>query len=283
MQRARARLSPDRVMLIAAVAVLLVGLQMSAAHYLSPRTGIGYTLGIVGGVMLLVQAMYSLRKRLASLAFLGSLAAWFHLHILLGIAAPVVVLMHCAFSLGSANSTLALICLLLVAGSGLFGRHFYAKIHQGLYGPRMSLAELQRSAQSVKERGTRLLVVPELADRLEEEERRLLTPAGWGNPGLILAPFVIASRFSKGCSRLCDHARAGINVASARHKAVAVQRERFERITCDYLVMRLRTIREVADFRVYERLFSVWHMLHVPLFLMLLAAGIVHVISVHVY
>jgi hypothetical protein len=34
---------------------------------------------------------------------------------------------------------------------------------------------------------------------------------------------------------------------------------------------------------VYERLFSAWRVVHVPLFLILIAAGIVHVISVHVY
>jgi hypothetical protein len=39
----------------------------------------------------------------------------------------------------------------------------------------------------------------------------------------------------------------------------------------------------VAEYRVYERLFSLWHVLHLPLFFMLLAAGIVHVIAVHVY
>jgi hypothetical protein len=34
---------------------------------------------------------------------------------------------------------------------------------------------------------------------------------------------------------------------------------------------------------VYERLFSTWRVLHVPLLLVLLAATTVHVISVHVY
>jgi len=38
--------------------------------------------------------------------------------------------------------------------------------------------------------------------------------------------------------------------------------------------------RRVPDLRAAV---SVWHVLHMPLFLMLIAAGIVHVISVHVY
>jgi hypothetical protein len=42
-------------------------------------------------------------------------------------------------------------------------------------------------------------------------------------------------------------------------------------------------VRRVAELSTYERLFSLWHVLHLPLFFMLLVAGIVHVIAVHVY
>ena len=54
-------------------------------------------------------------------------------------------------------------------------------------------------------------------------------------------------------------------------------------MTFDYISQRLRATREIVEFRVYERLFSAWRVVHVPLFLILIAAGIVHVISVHVY
>jgi hypothetical protein len=39
----------------------------------------------------------------------------------------------------------------------------------------------------------------------------------------------------------------------------------------------------LADFQAFERLFSLWHALHIPLIAMLLLAGIVHVIVVHLY
>jgi hypothetical protein len=39
----------------------------------------------------------------------------------------------------------------------------------------------------------------------------------------------------------------------------------------------------VAEFRAYERLFSVWHALHVPLCVLLFAAAAVHVLAVHLY
>jgi hypothetical protein len=38
-----------------------------------------------------------------------------------------------------------------------------------------------------------------------------------------------------------------------------------------------------AQFSAYERLFSLWHALHIPLFVMLLLTGILHVVAVHLY
>ena len=46
---------------------------------------------------------------------------------------------------------------------------------------------------------------------------------------------------------------------------------------------RIRAVRRVCAFGAFERLFSIWHAFHLPLFLMPLVAGIVHVIAVNVY
>ncbi len=173
--------------------------------------------------------------------------------------------------------------MLTVSGSGIFGRYFYSKIHRGLYGRKANLADLQASARDLRQRGTKLLMMPKLMELADEQERRLLGVADWNSALLAFAPLAIAARFSGGRGRLRRYARAAINLTAERHKAVATQRARFERVAYDYINRRMRATREVAEFRIYERLFSVWHVLHVPLFLMLIAAGIVHVISVHVY
>ena len=45
----------------------------------------------------------------------------------------------------------------------------------------------------------------------------------------------------------------------------------------------LLALQDVAQFSVYKRLFSLWHVLHVPLVYMLAISGVVHVIAVHMY
>jgi hypothetical protein len=208
---------------------------------------------------------------------------WFQTHMILGIVGPVCILLHCGFSLGATNSNIALFSMLTVSGSGIFGRYFYSKIHHGLYGRKATLNELQERAQDLRERATKILMMPELANLLEDEERRLLAIADWGPARMLFAPAAIAYNYSSGRSRLRRYVRAAIRVTAARHKAVAKQSDRFERVAFDYVSRRMKVTREVVEFRIYEKLFSVWHVLHMPLFLMLIAAGIVHVISVHVY
>jgi hypothetical protein len=45
----------------------------------------------------------------------------------------------------------------------------------------------------------------------------------------------------------------------------------------------IRVARDAAQFRTYERLFSMWHIFHIPLVYMMVFSGIYHVISVHMY
>jgi len=44
-----------------------------------------------------------------------------------------------------------------------------------------------------------------------------------------------------------------------------------------------RNTNRLYDFAIYERLFSLWHVFHIPLFIMMVISGIVHVIAVHIY
>src|SRR6202011_2127990 len=188
MQQARSRFSSEQLIFAGAALVLIIGIQLPVTHYMSPKSGLGYAIGIVGGVLILSQLLYAVRKRVRSLSFLGSVPKWFQTHMVLGIVGPVCILLHCGFSLGATNSNIALFSMLTVAGSGIFGRYFYAKIHHGLYGRKATLSELQERAQELRERSTRLLMMPELADLLEDEEHRLLAIGDWHPAGMLFAP-----------------------------------------------------------------------------------------------
>ena len=268
MPQARIRFSPERALFLAAALLLIVGTQIPVASHVSPKSGLGYTLGAVGGLLLLSQALYAFRQRLLTVRVL----------MMLGIIAPVLILIHCGFSFGATNSNIALAAMLLVTCSGLCGRYFYSKTHR-----EANLPDLERQAQEIKNRGANLLRLPELAERFDNEERELRQVGDCSGPALLWAPISLARRYTASRQLLTDYARNAIQAGAARHKAVAAHQERCEQITFDYITRRLRATREVVEFRLYNRLFSIWRVLHIPLFLVLLAASIVHVISVHVY
>jgi hypothetical protein len=63
----------------------------------------------------------------------------------------------------------------------------------------------------------------------------------------------------------------------------AAERQQLRHAAYAQVDARLAATRRVAGFHAYERLFSLWHALHLPLIFILIVAGIVHVIAVNVY
>jgi hypothetical protein len=281
-QRARWLTPTGFVFLILAV-LLYLGWYFPTERYITPQRGLGYALGIVGGSMLLLLFIYTARKRIRWLAFLGPTVKWFRFHMLLGVAGPLCILYHANFHLGATNSNVALISMLTVAGSGVVGRYIYSRIHHGLYGSKATLGELRSEAENLHSVPGAVAFVPELVQRLDLAERRMLA-AGPHLPVLGLAkPVTVAALGFRSRWVLRRYVRGALRRAAAKSATIAAQRRRLRRTAYSYIDRRIAATRRLADFQVFERLFSVWHALHIPLIFMLLIAGVVHVIVVHLY
>jgi hypothetical protein len=276
-------LTPAGAFSIAVAALLYFGWHSPTARYITPKRGIGYALGILGGSLMLLLFLYSARKRIPWLKFMGSAAGWFRFHMSLGVLGPLCILYHANFGLGATNSNVALFSMLTVAGSGLVGRYIYAHIHQGLYGSKLSLGELQKGAEGLRASSGAFGFLPDLVSRLETVERRLLS-AGPHLPVLGIAKLaVVGTIAAKARWQLRRNVRRALRGAAQKSNAVATERKRLRRTAFAYIDRRLAATRRVAGFQAYERLFSIWHALHLPLIFILLVAGIAHVIAVHVY
>jgi hypothetical protein len=263
--------------------LLYVGWHMPTERYITPKRGFGYALGIIGGSFMLLLFLYSARKRFAWLKFMGPTVGWFRYHMVLGVLGPLCILYHANFSLGATNSNVALFSMLTVAGSGLIGRYIYARIHQGLYGSKLSLGELRKGAESLRSSSSAFAFLPELMERLDAAERKLLASTG-KVPILGIARLVATSVASwRQRLKLRGYVRRSLRDAGKHSATIAAQHKRLRRAAFAYVDRRLATTRRVAGFEAYERLFSLWHALHLPLIFLMLIAGTVHVIAVHVY
>jgi len=276
-------LTPATAFAAVVVALLYLGWRVPTERYITPTRGVGYALGIIGGSLMLLLFLYSARKRIPWLKFMGAATRWFRFHMVLGVLGPLCILYHANFSLGATNSNVALFAMLTVAGSGLIGRYIYARIHHGLYGSKLSLSELRRGAENLRANSTTFTFLPELVGKLDAAERRLLTSTG-KVPVLGIARLTATSTVAF-LQRMQLHAyvRSCLRAAAAQSPAVAAQRTRLRRAAFNYIDRRLAATRRVAGFEAYERLFSLWHALHLPLIFLMLIAGTVHVIAVHVY
>jgi hypothetical protein len=64
---------------------------------------------------------------------------------------------------------------------------------------------------------------------------------------------------------------------------VRAQRAELERSVSRFVREHLRRVRRVAELGSWERLFSLWHVFHLPFFYMLVLAALIHVLAVHMY
>ena len=259
------------------VVILYFGWMHRDDNYLSAETGTGYLLGIVGGSLMIILLLYPLSKRVALLRRWIPIRYWFGIHMLFGIIGPAMILFHSNFQLGSTNSSIALICMLLVAGSGLVGRYIYTHIHHGLYGSRITLTELQ---QETENNHAELLGMYAMDETLNEHLKKMESKALHPYTGLMASLLhvihlaVNTHQLKKKVMRLIKNSYDENQADKTRPDSTIVINS-INRYTL--------ALSRAAAFRVYERLFSLWHVLHLPLFIMMVITAIIHIFAVHLY
>ncbi|MBT3216971.1 MAG: hypothetical protein HOD97_06305 [Candidatus Marinimicrobia bacterium] len=105
-----------------------------------PGGTMGHGLGILGGSMMIIMFVYSLRKRIKFFQKWGKLPTWLNYHIFLGIVGPILVTLHTAFKFGGLVS-ISYWSMVAVALSGFIGRYIYIKIPHRVSGVELSKDE----------------------------------------------------------------------------------------------------------------------------------------------
>jgi hypothetical protein len=243
--------------------LLAAGWATRDQNYVVAESGIGYWLGIIGGSLMLLLLIYPMRKRFRRWSVIGSVKSWFRLHMILGIVGPLMIIFHSGFKLGSFNSSVAFFCMLIVASSGLLGRYLYQRIHLGLYGRKLQFEEFYSDNEL-----TRLLlrrseaIQPVFADEFEQIEKDL-------------------TQQQAGIDRSIGFYRKMRARIDRLHRSV--RQSELQQREKKHVLLRLKDLRSICALGINEILFSYWHILHMPLFIMLILSGLIHVAVVHLY
>ena len=267
--------------------LLLAGWVARDQRYLVAESGIGYWFGIIGGTMMLILLIYPLRKRFRRWAVIGSVKSWFRIHMILGVAGPVIIIFHSGFKLGSFNSSVAFFCMLTVALSGLVGRKLYEGIHHGLYGSKVRFEEFYSGDDLAV-----MLLRRSGVDRRQDQagvlpagERRLRARRADANDSSI------ADEYAEIEEQLTNQ-HTGINRSLGFYRSMnsrirklnrQIDRSDLNQKAKKLIYDRLKDLRSICSLGTREILFSYWHILHLPLFIMLILSGLIHVAVVHLY
>ncbi len=271
--------------LIIITLLMVAGFAISNDQFYKPGDNVGYYIGLAGGLMMLTLLIYPLRKRIGFMNNWGILPKWFKWHMIFGILGPALIMFHSTFHIGSINAGVAMVCMLLVSGSGIFGRFFYTKIHHGLYGREASYKQLQDDLDGSGEIKSVLSFAPEIQQKLLDFHDRTLNSSKGG----ILGPwkFLMLGIQAKLFSRALIKELEDVMYVDANEKQWNdAQMKRLDELFYQsekFIRSYLTSVRDIAQFSTYEKLFSLWHIFHVPLVYMLVFSAIWHVIAVHQY
>lgn len=273
----------DALMYLGMGLLLLVAFKVSRMGLYDARSELGYWIGVVGAVMMLLLFAYPLRKRSTFLARFGAAKLWFIVHMVLGIFGPVLVLAHATFRVGSLNAGVALFSMLVVAASGVIGRFIYLRIHQGLGGQMQTLGALQAELGTTDaEAGGTLRFAPEAAARLQALQALVGQPRdSWLDHlnRLVLLPWRL-KRERRSIRRL---AQATLRDIAARQGWDAATLRQRERKVAAQVSRHVDAVQRTAQLAAYTKVFSLWHVLHVPFVFLMVLCAIAHVVAVHAY
>ncbi len=237
---------------------------------LDPEHGLGYALGIVGGIMMLVLLAYPVRKRVKVRSkAAGSVGFWFRFHMLLGLAGPLAILYHSRFSWGALNSAVALGAMIVVASSGLIGRFFYSRVHRGYSDRKLEVRALKTDMDEMlaglEQRG---LPRTAILDQLLPFEQRAVSAGAnfWSSAAAVLGLGLETRRAERNLLRKLP--AMGADNAEPVRETIG-----------EYFY----AVRRAAEFAFYDRLLRLWHLFHLPLFFLLVAAAVLHIVAVHMY
>lgn len=242
-----------------------------------------YYIGLIGGLLMLSLLLYPLRKRIRAFERLGTMESWFRFHMVAGIVGPLLVLFHSTFRTGSLNGAVALYAMLLVAFSGVTGRFIYRHIHRGMYGKKLTLEEVSTELAECSEHVSSVYALrPDIESRLKSFQRAAFDQSGsWSGRVWRFVSLRWRSR------RLAKQIRRDTKTSLRRHfrKQKGGRREVIinYRLAREQIDRYLDSVVTASQLTTWEKMFSYWHLIHVPFLYLLVFSGVVHVVAVHMY
>jgi hypothetical protein len=233
---------------------------------LKPTGSYGHGFGIVGTLLILSGVtLYSSRKRLRVFSGFGNIRYILHIHMILCLFGPALVLFHTTFKFGGLVAV-SFWSMAAVVASGVIGRYLYVQIPKEISGHSLSVVELQKEFTALGEAIRSGLAMD--ASILEKIDAIARPPESPGRMSLldVLRFFVVSDLTRRTKQRVLFHrlrTRAGDRAAIKRLRHLANRR----------IVLG----RRIVFLEQIQQLFHYWHVIHLPFSIVMFVILAIHV------
>ncbi len=270
---------------VVALIALLVALAwgITRLNLYTTKSDLAYWMGVAGGVGMLLLLSYPLRKHVRFMHRWGAAKGWFAAHMILGVCGPLLILLHSNFEIGSLNAGVAFFSMVIVALSGVVGRFLFLRVHRSLNGEKLGLAQLRDRLDHEHTSAARLRFAPRVVEMCRGFETRALERRIVSGGEVVRAMFVLP--WHRWRTQRSSHAELRRRLVKVAHTEGWTRRklESRHRAACRLVDAYLMGAQRVALFTAWSRVFSWWHVAHLPFVYLLVISAIVHVIAVHAY
>lgn len=236
-----------------------------------PSKGIWHPVGWTGSFMMVVMMLYSARKRIPFLRSLGSMRHWLSAHIFLGILGPILVTFHTTFKFGGLIAT-SFWCMVVTVVFGILGRYIYVQIPRDISGVEIDVKDIEKSLEAFDK---------ELGKHLEQkalsETIKSITTADdrVKNISPLKAFLFMVNTDVKNIFMIF------------RVRGLLKKQQHLDRKTRKEVLFCLKKkgvlIRRKNLLTASHRLLHYWHVLHVPLAMVMFAIMFLHVIVYYIF
>lgn len=246
-----------------------------------PSKGIWHPLGWIGSAMMVIMMLYSVRKRFSFLSSLGSMRHWLSAHMFLGIMGSILVTLHTTFKLHGLIAT-SFWCMITAMVFGILGRYIYVQIPRSITGAELGVKDIENMLAGLNVELSNLLggvrmsaaEMPESAiPDLINDTNHLDEDAGKLNPLsalLFVARTDIQNRFKI------------IRLKRVLKEVSGLPRRKMKEIV--YLVKKKAALmRRKGLLSTSHRLLHYWHILHVPLAIVMFIIMFLHIIVYFIF
>lgn len=223
----------------------------------------GHAYGIIGSAMMLLMLLYSARKRWPFMRKWGSLPRWLDIHIFLGIAGPLFVILHSTFQFNGLVSV-SFWSMIAVALSGVLGRFLYLQIPRNIRGAEMTMEEVSGlkekiNAEILQSAGADMNLSTQIKRQVIKESAR----DNLFNLFLQLAASKLTFRFRRKKITRQVSVQHGIPKSQTRQLITLILQK-------DFIDRRIRLWTRI------HRYFHYWHVFHKPFAIIMFLIMFVH-------